>query len=203
MSPTRAIVALWRGNDDPKGPAVMEVSATLLRRASSRLKDGYDRTTRSQRVLRRIRRLRDGALFDIRGALALVIAGAFLPPLLPIGLSLGLSADAATGFLQVLWQVEAATVALIITIVLFVFQIFSSRSESSVHDFAEETGFYPIFYIGLSAIEITGAVLLAAQRPAKGLASPVGPRRPGRRSVCFLAASRHRTPGTARRCQSA
>jgi hypothetical protein len=84
---------------------------------------------------------------------------AFLPALLPIDAALRRH-GAVNGFLQALWQVEAATVALTITIVLFVFQVFSSRSASSVHEFAEETGFFPIFFAGLSSIGLTGVVLL-------------------------------------------
>jgi hypothetical protein len=129
-----------------------------LRRQAIRLKDGIDQTTRTQRLLRRGRILVAAIVLDARNALIAVFAAAFLPALLPIDASLHLGN--AVGFLQVLWQVEAATVALTITIVLFVFQVFSSRSSSSVHEFAEETGFFPIFYAGLSAIAVTGAVLL-------------------------------------------
>lgn len=100
------------------------------------------------------------AVLDARGALVVVWTLALVPPLLPIDVSLPLSATESRAFLQVLWQVEAATVALTITIVLFVFQVFSSRTASSVHDFAEETGLFPIFHVGVSAIALTGLVSL-------------------------------------------
>lgn len=147
----RLIGSLWRGFHWRPQPR-------SLRRAAARLKDGIDQTTRAQRVLRRARAGFDAIAFDARGALVAVGATSFLPALLPVGAALRLHNVA--GFLEVLWQVEAATVALTITIVLFVFQVFSSRSSSSVHEFAEETGFFPIFYAGLSSIALTGAVLV-------------------------------------------
>jgi hypothetical protein len=131
-----------------------------LRRAATRLRDRYDRTTRTQLWTRRFRAAGGAALLDVRGALLFTLVIALIPPVLPVGLGLPLGSQDAKTFLQVLWQVEGAIVALIITIVLFVFQVFSSRSASSVHEFAEETGFYPIFYAGLSAVGVTGAVLL-------------------------------------------
>src|SRR4051794_16195742 len=90
-----------------------------LRRATVRLKDGYDRTTRRQRLARGIERVGRVLLFDDRGALILVLLFAFGPPLLPFDFALGLAPGEAQNFIQVLWQVEAGVVALIITIVLF------------------------------------------------------------------------------------
>jgi hypothetical protein len=109
--------------------------------------------------MRRAQKLRDIAFLDARGALVLACAAAFLPAMLPLGQTI-LSKEDAASFLQVLWQVEGALLALTITIALFVFQVFSSRTSSSLHDFAEETGLFPIFYAGLSSIALTGAVLL-------------------------------------------
>jgi hypothetical protein len=78
--------------------------------------------------------------------------------LLPI--PYGLPTNKKDEFLQTLWQVQSAALGLTITIVLFVFTVFSSRSRGSVHEFAEETGLFPIFFVGLWAIALDGITLL-------------------------------------------
>jgi hypothetical protein len=66
----------------------------------------------------------------------------------PVSASVPGSKSGIEAFHWDLWQLQSATLSVTITITidLLIFQVFSSRSRSSVHEFAEETGFFPIFF---------------------------------------------------------
>ena len=77
--------------------------------------------------------------------------------------------DRATGFLQALWQVEGVTLAMSLTVVVFVFAtVYTSRVGGSLRQFAEETGLFPIFYVGLVALGLDAVVLLGGGESAPG-----------------------------------
>ena len=80
----------------------------------------------------------------------------------------GPSADASS-FIEVLWQVQGAALGLSLAVVLFVFQsVHGSRLGGSLHDFAEETWLFPIFYAGLIGLVLDGLVLLHVGQGAPG-----------------------------------
>jgi hypothetical protein len=74
-----------------------------------------------------------------------------------------------TDFLEVLWQVQGAALALSLAVVLFVFQsVYGNRLGGSLRDFAEETWLFPVFYAGLLGLVLDGVVLLHGGRDAPG-----------------------------------
>jgi hypothetical protein len=75
----------------------------------------------------------------------------------------------AESFLQALWQVQGATLAIALAVVIFVFQaVYASRLSGSLRQFAEETGLFPIFFFGVYAVAIDGVVLLGGGYGAPG-----------------------------------
>jgi hypothetical protein len=101
------------------------------------------------------------------GSVWVVVVGlavAFAP--LP-GLRTLNSVTDARQFLQTLWQVEAAALALSLAIVIFAFQaIYATRLRGSLRQFAEETGLFPIFYVGASSLALDAEVLLGGGHDA-------------------------------------
>ncbi len=79
-------------------------------------------------------------------------------------------AERATGFLESLWQVEAAAVALSAAIVTFSFATFSSsriaQLGASLPRYARDSGLLVGVLIGLTGILACGAVLLCMPHPA-------------------------------------
>lgn len=74
----------------------------------------------------------------------------------------------ARGFLEVLWQVTAAAVALSVAVVVVALEVFSSRSSGSLREDVQETGLLPIAYVGLTAILLNGVVLVELIREPRG-----------------------------------
>jgi hypothetical protein len=104
------------------------------------------------------------SLFTL-GALSLGVA------FLPWGVSLRPLRDEETArtYLQVLWQVEAAMLALSLAVIIFVFQaVYASRLRGSLRSFAEAVGLFPIIYVGVTGLALTGMVLLGGGRAAPG-----------------------------------
>lgn len=100
---------------------------------------------------------------------------AFGIPFLPIPWSLGRFADPTAhpakseSFLQALWQVEGVTLAMAIAVVVFVFQaVYASRLGGSLRQFAEDTGLFGIFYVGVYGVGLDGLVLLGGGHSAPG-----------------------------------
>lgn len=100
---------------------------------------------------------------------------AFGIPFIPIEWSLGHFAHAASdpskseSFLQALWQVQGATLAIALAVVIFVFQaVYASRLGGSLRQFAEETGLFGIFYFGVYAVGLDALVLLGGGHGAPG-----------------------------------
>ncbi len=98
----------------------------------------------------------------------LSVAIAFLP--IQTGFPVFGSADNARQFLSTMWQVEAATFGLSIAVVLFVFQaIYASAGlRGSLRSFAQATYLFPIFYVGLAGLALTGVVLVGGGSGAPG-----------------------------------
>jgi hypothetical protein len=100
--------------------------------------------------------------------LFVVMFGAVWLPI-PWGLSLFEKPQQVGNFLQALWQVEGAMLAISITVVVFVFQaVYASRLRGSLRQFAEETFLFPIFFSGVYAIGLVGLVLLGGGYGAPG-----------------------------------
>jgi hypothetical protein len=108
--------------------------------------DRLARRTASDRFWRGWRRSGRRLLLGEVGSVWIVplAAGAAYAPI--PGLRTLSSASDAGQFLQVLWQVEAAALALSLAIVIFAFQaVYATRLRGSLRQFAEETGLFPIF----------------------------------------------------------
>lgn len=100
--------------------------------------------------------------------LLVVMFGAVWLPI-PWGFSLFEKPQRTEAFLQALWQVEGATLAISITVVVFVFQaVYASRLRGSLRQFAQETFLFPIFFAGVYAIGLVGLVLLGGGYGAPG-----------------------------------
>src|SRR5215210_3811489 len=92
---------------------------------------------------------------------------AFIP--LPWSLSPLQDSDSAEDYLQVLWQVQAAALALSLAVVIFIFEaVYSTRPRPSLRGLAEQIRLPAIFYSGLYGLTLTGLVLLGARQDAPG-----------------------------------
>jgi hypothetical protein len=70
-------------------------------------------------------------------------------------------AASAEDYLQVLWQVQAAALALSLAVVIFIFEaVYSARPRPSLRGLAERIRLPAIFYSGLYGLALTGLVLL-------------------------------------------
>jgi hypothetical protein len=73
------------------------------------------------------------------------------------------------GVLDTLWQVQAATLALSLAVVIFIFEaVYSARPRPSIRDLAEGVRLPALFYSGLGGLALTGMVLLGAGSGAPG-----------------------------------
>ncbi len=107
---------------------------------------------------------------DYRGALLLCVP-CFGIAFLPIGWSFRpfSNAQTTTSYLSILWQVEAAALALALAVVLFIFQaVYSAKPRPSLRDLAERIFLPALFYSGLFGIALVGIVLLGAGHGAPG-----------------------------------
>lgn len=74
-----------------------------------------------------------------------------------------------TSYLYAVWGVQAVTLTLSLAVVIFVFQaVYASRFGGSLRRFAEETGLFLMFYIGLAGLFVDGIVLLGGGHGASG-----------------------------------
>jgi hypothetical protein len=77
--------------------------------------------------------------------------------------------DAARGFLETLWQVDAAAIGLSVAIVLFAFElVWSTRYRGTLRRFAEEVWLVYVLALGLAALFTIGADLLGFGSGAPG-----------------------------------
>lgn len=75
----------------------------------------------------------------------------------------------ATAYLDAMWAVQGVTLTLSLTVVIFVFQaVYASRLGGSLRRFAEETGLFLMFYVGLAGLFLDGIVLLGGGHNASG-----------------------------------
>jgi hypothetical protein len=96
---------------------------------------------------------------------------AFAITFIPIGWSFRPLRDQtkATDVLQVLWQVQAAGLALSLAVVIFIFEaIYSTRPRPSLRRLAERIRLPAIFYAGLYGLGLTGMVLMGGGEGATG-----------------------------------
>lgn len=107
---------------------------------------------------------------DRRGALSLIV-----PVLgfayLPLDVSFRPLRDPAKAqdLLQVLWQVEAAALALSLAVVIFIFEaVYGRRLRPELRSLAESIWLPPIFYAGIFGLLLDGMVLLGGGRGAPG-----------------------------------
>jgi hypothetical protein len=80
----------------------------------------------------------------------------------------------ASAFLQTLWQVEAAVLALSITVIVFAFQAVSiSGYNIKLYEFAQDIHLFPVLYVGIVGLVVGALVLLGFGNgaPAGGASS--------------------------------
>jgi hypothetical protein len=95
------------------------------------------------------------------------LATAFVP--LPLSLPPLREASSAEDFLSVLWQVQAASLALSLAVVIFIFEaVYSTRPRPSLRGLAERIRLPAIFYAGVYGLALTGLVLLGGGHDASG-----------------------------------
>ena len=141
-----------------------------LRRLACRRQAEAEGLARGGRAWRRLRRWGWNVRHHRLWSLCLVVP-AFLIAFIPWSVSLwplrGL--EEAPDLLEVLWQVQAAAVALSLAVVIFVFEaVYSAKPRPSIRDLAEGVGLPAIFYSGLAGLGLTGMVLLGGGRGAPG-----------------------------------
>jgi hypothetical protein len=141
-----------------------------LRRLAVQQQAEAERIGRVERAWRRSQRWAWKLFHDRLWCLLLPVA-AVLIAFVPAGVSLrpfrGL--HQAPNFLEVLWQVQAATLALSLAVVIFIFEaVYSARPRPSIRDLAEGVRLPAIFYAGLGGLALTGMVLLGAGSGAPG-----------------------------------
>jgi hypothetical protein len=74
----------------------------------------------------------------------------------------------ARGFLEVLWQVDAAALALSVAVVVVALEVFSSGRSGSLQENIRQTALLPITFIGATALLVNGLVLIELPRPPRG-----------------------------------
>lgn len=142
-----------------------------LRRLAIRRQADAEGTGRTGRARRRARRW-GWQLFHHRlWSLALPVAAVAFAFVLPAGVTLrpfrGL--EEAPSVLEVLWQVQAASLALSLAVVIFIFEaVYSARPRPSIRDLAEGVGLPALFYAGLGGLALTGMVVLGGGSGAPG-----------------------------------
>jgi hypothetical protein len=141
-----------------------------LRRLARKRQAKAEGLTRGDRAWRRLRSWGWNVRHHRLWSLCLVVP-AFLIAFIPWSVSLwplrGLKE--APDLLEVLWQVQAAALALSLAVVIFIFEaVYSARPRPSIRDLAEGVGLPAIFYSGLTGLGLTGMVLLGGGRGAPG-----------------------------------
>ena len=135
-----------------------------LRRLALHEKANLEDAPRRTRVGRLIRSCGWNVTHHRDWALLLVVPSigfAFVPT----GLSLNPLDDEkkATSILQILWQVEAAALALSLAVVIFILQaVYSTRPRPPLRGLAEAIRLPAIFYAGVYGLVLTGMVLMGA-----------------------------------------
>jgi hypothetical protein len=77
--------------------------------------------------------------------------------------------DEAPEVLEILWQVQAASLALSLAVVIFIFEaVYSARPRPSIRDLAEGVGLPALFYAGVGGLALTGMVVLGGGSGAPG-----------------------------------
>jgi uncharacterized membrane protein len=74
----------------------------------------------------------------------------------------------ARRFLEVLWQVNAAALALSVAIVVVALEVFSSRTLGSLQENVRDTALLPVAYVGSSALILNGLLLSQIVRSPLG-----------------------------------
>jgi hypothetical protein len=128
---------------------------SLRRRAlrERRRLQGASRLDRASRGLAWARmRCKDA---DALWSIGIMAAAVWLPVPFPRIVARGGAAD----FTQTLWQVEAGVLALFLTVAVFAFEAVGSRRfREPFVEFAEDTNFFAVLYLGLGALAATGLV---------------------------------------------
>lgn len=78
------------------------------------------------------------------------------------------SESQARDFLEVLWQVDAAALALSVAVVAVALQVFSSRPSAPVQDSIRDAAVLPVVYVGAAALFVNLLVLLDVVRRPEG-----------------------------------
>jgi hypothetical protein len=141
-----------------------------LRRLATAQKAQLEGASRRTRLYRRIGHVLWLLVHDRYWAL-LIGVPAFGIAFLPISWSLAPLKDAtkAHDYLGVLWQVEAAGLALSLAVVIFIFEaVYSAPQRPSLRDLAARIRLPAIFYAGLYGLGVTGMVLLGGGTRATG-----------------------------------
>jgi hypothetical protein len=141
-----------------------------LRRLAASQKAELEGLTRGQRLFRRLRRVGWNYTHD-RGWSLLLVLPAYGVAFLPIHWSLRPLRDQAKArdVLEVLWQVEAAGLALSLAVVIFIFEaVYSTRPRPSLRRLSQRIGLPAIFYSGLYGLGLTGMVILGGGYGASG-----------------------------------
>jgi Predicted membrane protein (DUF2254) len=137
---------------------------------SRRTRRQYDTVSRKGRFARALRRGWDRASQDALGPVVIWLAALLPAWSLPSTNALFGPDDLteARSFLATMWQVEGATAGLTFVVVFFVFQAYSARAPSSLHQFAEETRLFLVLHATAAGLLLTGTVLLGFGTDAPG-----------------------------------
>jgi hypothetical protein len=144
--------------------------ARSLRRLAAAQKAQLEGLTHARRARRRLDRVVWNAFHHRWWSLLLAIP-AFGAPFLPLSWSLSPLRDTkkAQDYLQTLWQVQAAGLALSLAVVIFIFEaVYSTRPRPSLRGLAERISLPVIFYAGLYGLGLTGLVLLGGGQDSRG-----------------------------------
>jgi hypothetical protein len=161
------------GNDRPRLHSLSSMRwppwhPRSLRRLALREKAKLEGAPRRARVERSLRTC-VWKLFHDRGWALLLAVPAIGVAFVPTGLSLNPleGEEEATAILEILWQVEAAALALSLAVVIFILQaVHSTRRRPSLRGLAERIALPAIFYAGVYGLVLTGMVLMGAGQGA-------------------------------------
>jgi hypothetical protein len=146
------------------------IGARSLRRVAMSEKARLENVGRGARATRRGRRLLGFLVRDRRGALSLIVPALGLA-YLPWSVSFRPLRNPAKAhdLLQVLWQVQAAALALSLAVVIFIFEaVYGRRLRPELRSLAEAIWLPPIFYGGVFGLLLDGMVLLGGGHGAPG-----------------------------------
>lgn len=142
-----------------------------LRRLAVRRQNEAQGLVGAGRVLRDARVWSWKLFHDRLWSLVLPVAAVAIAFVVPASVSLSpvRHAHQASGVLETLWQVQAATLALSLAVVIFIFEaVYSARPRPSIRDLAEGVRLPAIFYAGLGGLALTGMVVLGGGSGAPG-----------------------------------